>query len=69
MTAAVDKDEGQGATTPEKSETSPAKQALADAVRNLIDSAKAFVREEVLNTVDSGLAALDEGNKKPKKGE
>ena len=62
-------DVGQGAPLSPKSGTAPAKQALADAMWNLIDSAKAFIREEALNTVDGALAALDGGNKKPKKGE
>ena len=55
--------------TPKKAETSPAKQALIDSFRNLMDSAKAFVKDEALNAVDGALAAVDEGKKKPKKDE
>ena len=76
MADEVSKDGKQGATTPEQSETpqaapgaSHAEQELADAVGKLIASAKAFVREKALNLVEGGLAVIDEGKGKNKKGE
>ena len=65
----VNEDVGQAAPPPEKSVASPVAQELADAVGRLIASAKAFVRETAVNLVEGGLAAIDEGEGKNRKGE